>query len=531
MMDYEYFEELADLEIAAGGALAASPQAIATLEKISSRVDRGQFKETKHPRDSRGRFATKAGTRTAKPVSNKPRPSGTELGKVAEKKNKTANAIASEIDTVKFSAQGDEKKKRVTSWYGKINRADPEFKNTIPRRTSIDQKLVLIKDWVDANKGKRETEEITTKNKTKTKTTKAKTESTKTKTSKKAIELTDDELRKKTIKELEGIAKELGADEPVKYKNRKSSWVEAIARKRDGATQQKITVKGGLENLRDDFASLTQGNTSRQAQLDAAQAKMREANKKIYDIVESGKNPTVKDYAERRLAEAEWNRLYSQLNKEKQELLIKSLSDAKNRSEVISIQAHNMSKNESMWSFEFEGIKYFTTGDVDGKNPAVGTIRELLERPKLPESLTKHTDQVIFSEQRSNADEYWSKKYKIEGFVSGATGGDGRVVYYNKNGGADTLAHEMGHNFAYGRYGTTNPPDSSKYVKAAKKDGKHLSDYGQKAIAEDFAESVAFYFSNNWYRGIENPRKEMQEKMPNRFAVIKELLENERSRG
>lgn len=54
---------------------------------------------------------------------------------------------------------------------------------------------------------------------------------------------TEKDLRSKKVKELEAIAKEVGASTPTKYKNRKSSWIDEIQKAQGGEITPKPIVK------------------------------------------------------------------------------------------------------------------------------------------------------------------------------------------------------------------------------------------------------------------------------------------------
>jgi hypothetical protein len=146
-----------------------------------------------------------------------------------------------------------------------------------------------------------------------------------------------------------------------------------------------------------------------------------------------------------------------------------------------------------MRSADWEGLRISWSGSEEA---AARTLVDLAAMPKFPGELRRHTSEMIFSSARSAHDAYWETQYGMPGFVSRATGGDGRVVVYNGNWlPARSMAHEMGHNLAKARYGSTAPPPTCDFAAAARQEPPP-TDYAAKAIAEDFAESVAIYVTD-----------------------------------
>ena len=157
-------------------------------------------------------------------------------------------------------------------------------------------------------------------------------------------------------------------------------------------------------------------------------------------------------------------------------------------------RTHGMPDEENMWSVKYNGIEFHDGDDLE-KSRIVDIIKEMNEK-KLPMELVKQTKNIYLSKQRNKKDAYWAEKYNRPGEVSAATGGDGDVVTYGINKVKySTLTHEMGHNLALAKYGTSKPPEDSDYEKASK-EGDHISLYGQVNLAEDFAETVSYMFSD-----------------------------------
>lgn len=115
-------------------------------------------------------------------------------------------------------------------------------------------------------------------------------------------------------------------------------------------------------------------------------------------------------------------------------------------------------------------------------------------------------------------DAYWAEKYGMPNFVSAATGGGGTINFWNgsKYLQEGVFQHEFGHNVGSavraeqnseaGLVGGlinavkdiyTGDNQSSTiprgYTQAAAADGKSISDYGDQAISEDFAETWSAY--------------------------------------
>jgi hypothetical protein len=149
---------------------------------------------------------------------------------------------------------------------------------------------------------------------------------------------------------------------------------------------------------------------------------------------------------------------------------------------------------------------------------AIKLQREALADAGFAKNVTK---EVIISSARNPADAYWAKQYKRPGFKSAATGGDGRVTFWNANNGVTvgTLRHEAGHNFDYSIAKDAKLGSGSKEWAAAKiadadtsaaydrmVEGSlgltqhpatpgdfSVSAYGGAAVAEDFAEAFRLY--------------------------------------
>lgn len=190
----------------------------------------------------------------------------------------------------------------------------------------------------------------------------------------------------------------------------------------------------------------------------------------------------------------------------------------KHQKPAVEQKHHGMSDPEMMHSVEVGGltVHYKPRGGTD--SPEVLQLRVLLRNDPLPDSLTKHTKNLYLSSQKNSHDEYWAVKHNIPGFVSGATGGQGTIVnYHGTTVPSGTLTHEMAHNMAAARYGTSTPAVGSDYRRAMASGEEPINQYARTNPAEDFAEAVSMHFAY--------PR-EFARNHPKRAAVIKRLLED-----
>ena len=80
------------------------------------------------------------------------------------------------------------------------------------------------------------------------------------------------------------------------------------------------------------------------------------------------------------------------------------------------------------------------------------------------------------------------------------------------------LAHELGHVLHVKRFGTPDP--GKKWLRAIKKDGTSVSDYGDTAAAEDFAEAMRVYIQTD---GGTKDSQAMKD-FANRFEIIDKLM-------
>ena len=195
-------------------------------------------------------------------------------------------------------------------------------------------------------------------------------------------------------------------------------------------------------------------------------------------------------------------------------------NSSKGTSEILK---HGMTNTEKMTSFTFEGITFYYTGKVDKSSAIVKTLLNFTGAAKMPDSLLGSTKEVIISSQKNSADSYWEKTYNMKGFTSLATGGDGSIVVYNNSAmDVGSLAHEMGHNFAKDKWGSTVPGKDSDFSAAINSKESAPTFYATRAPAEDFAESVKLY--------ITDP-DQLKKIAPKRFEIVEKLLEEKDYHG
>jgi SPP1 gp7 family putative phage head morphogenesis protein len=190
---------------------------------------------------------------------------------------------------------------------------------------------------------------------------------------------------------------------------------------------------------------------------------------------------------------------------------------------------HGMTVAEDFLKVTFDDIDFYATEYKPGW-VAIDDITEWIQDGWFPDSLKKHTKNVYFSNQRNSSDSYWEIKYNMPDFKSAATGGDGDVVVYNGEMiGHGSAAHEMAHNLANAIYGTTTPPRTSDFGKAAF-NTKSPTEYGNSSDAEDFAESMRLYIRIN--NGLENEStKDFRENYPDRHRIMQKLIDDPNYKG
>jgi hypothetical protein len=209
-----------------------------------------------------------------------------------------------------------------------------------------------------------------------------------------------------------------------------------------------------------------------------------------------------------------------------QDAVIAHVLRAAQSSATVRGRVAGMTDEEEWHTVAMDGVTYHTppVPELDLGRPAredvhplIKTARYLVGRPPLPESLTRHTRNVYFSAQRNSEDDHWAEEYGMPGFVSAATGGKGRVVFYNGVAQPESLVHEMGHNLATAQYGGIAVGPGA-FRDAIESGEPPPTEYAGKSTAEDFAESVRMY--------VDTP-DELRATAPRRYAAIHRLMTEE----
>ena len=172
-----------------------------------------------------------------------------------------------------------------------------------------------------------------------------------------------------------------------------------------------------------------------------------------------------------------------------------------------------------------------------------------------PEQLRGAVETIKVEMGANPRNSYWEKEYGMPGFQSAAVGGGGRITVF---GGLPqlkerTFHHEFGHNIGNAvriaqdresrRAGTlssdraldrqTGDADSPNLPRghsaARQADGRSVTSYGDRSIAEDFAEFYEEYLLAKG-RG-NNAVQQLKRNFPNRFALLeREVLSRRLSR-
>jgi hypothetical protein len=190
---------------------------------------------------------------------------------------------------------------------------------------------------------------------------------------------------------------------------------------------------------------------------------------------------------------------------------------------------HGMSEKETLQRVMFNGFEIYADQFKPG-SPAMNSMVEWVEDGWFPESLQRHTRRIVFSSQANKEDEVWAIMYDMPGFESRATGGNGNIVVYKNNlfphGSA---SHEMGHNLATARYGSSTPPSNSDFGRIAA-NTKAPTEYGAASHAEDFADSMKLYMRVR--NDLENPDTEnFRATHPERYRIMERLINDPTYKG
>jgi hypothetical protein len=189
------------------------------------------------------------------------------------------------------------------------------------------------------------------------------------------------------------------------------------------------------------------------------------------------------------------------------------------------------------------GDDQFTVNIPEGEDPNEVIARLTDFYSQQPENVRGAVSTINIEPGRNPSDEYWAEEYDTPGFTSAATGGGGTITFWNGSQYIQegVFDHEFGHNigsavrqeqdeetggfggflnkiedFLSGDNRSTNIPRGSS--EAARNDS--ISDYGDNAIAEDFAETWEAYIDA--VEGGPEALEEFRTTYPERYALIVE---------
>jgi hypothetical protein len=187
------------------------------------------------------------------------------------------------------------------------------------------------------------------------------------------------------------------------------------------------------------------------------------------------------------------------------------------------LSIHGMSKEAEVVGVEVGDVLFIW--EPDTSRAAAKTIANVFSSENdIPENLLSSVGQVVITNQRNEADARWAKRYKIPGFQSAATGGDGTTVIYNGSPlGVKSYSHEAGHSLADTLWNSTTPPSNSDFgqtqtvTKTGRiRKGNAVSTYGQSSAAEDFAETAGLF--------VVDPGR-LKQDHPEKYEAFKKLME------
>jgi hypothetical protein len=184
---------------------------------------------------------------------------------------------------------------------------------------------------------------------------------------------------------------------------------------------------------------------------------------------------------------------------------------------AASARLHGMPEPELMRPVALGALTLHSPDTPRGRTLAVQSLVELAGPgvAGLPPALAEHVRDVYLATRDNKNDALRARQYGMPGFRAAATGGDGRIVFYDLPVNRDTLAHEAGHALAMGRFGGYAPPEGGNFMAAARSGEPPPSDYARVNPAEDFAESVKAYVRD---------REAFRATHPGRFRAIDRLL-------
>ena len=186
-----------------------------------------------------------------------------------------------------------------------------------------------------------------------------------------------------------------------------------------------------------------------------------------------------------------------------------------------SNKSNNYIRNATIYNYS-NNISFVYPKPYNSEMQPINLERAVKIFNDVPKSLLKFVEKIEFVDYRNPQDTYWEKTYHIKGFVSFATGGNKEICFWGTGTKTDdttileTYIHEIGHNFD----NEIKMSYSNEWQQAINKDfalnGKQSpTSYGTSSNAEDFAESLAYYFVH---------AKDFKEQFPNRAELIRRIL-------
>lgn len=188
-------------------------------------------------------------------------------------------------------------------------------------------------------------------------------------------------------------------------------------------------------------------------------------------------------------------------------------------------------QNQKAIIYKKDGTEFIYPENYNKDKQRISPEKAMAVFEEIPKELSKNIKKIEFVDFRNPDDYYWEQEYGIEGFVSYATGGNGKITFYinehNVNSKVtilETYLHEGGHILEeeYERITGTNISETKKYKNAMLKDSiltgeLYVSEYAKEAEseAEDFAEFIKEYYLDKKYYEI---------MFPARVKVLKEVL-------
>lgn len=168
---------------------------------------------------------------------------------------------------------------------------------------------------------------------------------------------------------------------------------------------------------------------------------------------------------------------------------------------------------------------------IQGAGERLGSVADGLSLT--PRHLRGELKQIHYNAGPNPSDPYWEKEYKMPGFQSLATAGQGRIQVWNgSNLAGESFDHEMGHLIGarrgfldklWDRYNQTHDPDNIPvgWQSTSGRDKKDMSHYGTRSPAEDFAESWAHYMEAR--RAGPQQLAQFQKDYPARAATLERI--------